>query len=104
KQKLLGFQAENGWKPQAWSAVADALKKEAVLKGGEKTATKCQDHWLGFGWDDGLKMVTASDEVWATYLKMNPKASRWCKTPFLLYDDIHFLVHGVIATGAGAFH
>jgi hypothetical protein len=45
KQKLLGFQAENGWKPQAWSAVADALK-EAVLKGGEKTATKCQDHWV----------------------------------------------------------
>lgn len=24
----------------------------------------------GFGWDDGLKMVTASDEVWATYLKV----------------------------------
>ena len=24
----------------------------------------------GFGWDDGLKMVTASDDVWATYLKV----------------------------------
>ncbi|KAF8229798.1 hypothetical protein L208DRAFT_1177188, partial [Tricholoma matsutake] len=58
----------------------------------------------GFGWDDGLKMVTASDEVWAMYLKMNPKASCWHKTPFPLHDDIHFLVHGVIATGAGAFH
>jgi hypothetical protein len=23
KQKLLGFQAENGWKPQAWSTAAD---------------------------------------------------------------------------------
>ena len=45
KQKLLGFQAENGWKPLAWSAVANALK-EAVQKGGEKTAMKCQDHWV----------------------------------------------------------
>lgn len=45
KQKHLGFQAENGWKPQAWSAVAEALKTEAEHKGGQKTATKCQDHW-----------------------------------------------------------
>ena len=35
---------------------------------------------------------------------MNPKASRWRKTPFPLYDDMHFLVHGIVATGAEAFH
>jgi hypothetical protein len=35
---------------------------------------------------------------------MNTKASHWHKIPFPLYDDIHFLVHGVVATGAGAFH
>ena len=28
----------------------------------------------------------------------------WRNTPFSLYDDIHFIVDGVVVTGAAAFH
>ncbi|KAJ7737174.1 hypothetical protein DFH07DRAFT_985750 [Mycena maculata] len=56
----------------------------------------------GFGWDNGLHMVTATDEVWDAYLKSHPK-SKWRKTPFPLYNNILYLVKGIIATGAGAF-
>ena len=80
----------------------------------------------GFGWDEGTKTCTASLDVWEKYiavhsisyieiiiyhhrtdpylLKAHPNAARWRMTSFPLYDDIHFLVNGIVATGAGAFH
>ncbi|KAJ7735178.1 hypothetical protein B0H16DRAFT_1731442 [Mycena metata] len=58
----------------------------------------------GFGWDEGLKIVTASDDVWAAYLEKHENAKKWRKKPFPLYDDIMFLVDDKVATGAGAFH
>ncbi|KAF8056485.1 Myb/SANT-like DNA-binding domain-containing protein, partial [Lyophyllum atratum] len=120
-QKLAGAQAENGWKSTAWVAVVKALEEGGLSKpGNKKTAAKCSDHWgnlkasyvqvhklrncSGFGWDDQAKMVTATDDVWDAYLKSHKKAERWRKTPFPLYDDIHYLVSGIVATGAGAFH
>ncbi|KAJ6576148.1 hypothetical protein DFH09DRAFT_1311585 [Mycena vulgaris] len=115
--KEKGFQSDNGWKPQAWPHCIESLKDSP---GPPKTADKIQDHWgnlksnfnvvyalrgaSGFGWDDGLKMVTATDEVWDTYLKTHSKAKRWRKTCFPLYDDILYLVDGIVAIGAGAFH
>ncbi|KAJ7036435.1 hypothetical protein C8F04DRAFT_1258001 [Mycena alexandri] len=109
-----GFQSESGWKPQTWAHCAEALKDSP---GPKKTADKIQDHfsnaflWVqklrglsGFGWDDGLKLVTASDNVWDALLAKTPKAKHWRKTPFPLYDNILYLVEGIVATGAGAFH
>lgn len=32
------------------------------------------------------------------------KAAQWKNTPFPLYDEMSYLVDGVVATGAGAFH
>ncbi|KAF8194055.1 hypothetical protein K438DRAFT_1469004, partial [Mycena galopus ATCC 62051] len=99
--KDLGMQSDSGWKPAVWSACAEVLKDS---QGAEKTADKCQDHYTnlkgafnavrklrglsGFGWDDGLKMVTASDEVWELYLATHENARKWRKTRFPLYDDI----------------
>jgi len=115
--KLAGMQSDNGWKPQVWPLCRDAV---AGSSGAEKTAEKCADHWTnmkaafnevrklrdlsGFGWDDGLKIVVASDDVWDAYLTRHPGAKKWRKKPFPLYDDILFLVDGKVATGAGAFH
>ncbi|KAJ6503676.1 hypothetical protein C8R45DRAFT_1209316 [Mycena sanguinolenta] len=111
------FQAYSGWKPQIWNFCATDLKDSPGL---EKTALKCKDQFQtikgkfaelrvlcnlsGFGWDDGLKMVTASADVWQRYIEAHPDAARWQTTPFPLYDDMLYLVEGIIATGAGAFH
>ncbi|KAJ7851311.1 hypothetical protein B0H14DRAFT_2350369, partial [Mycena olivaceomarginata] len=73
------------------------------LKGAFNAVRKLRD-LSGFGWDDGLKMVTASDEVWELYLATHENARKWRKTRFPLYDDILIIVDGIVATGAGAFH
>ncbi|KAF8151548.1 hypothetical protein B0H34DRAFT_755712, partial [Crassisporium funariophilum] len=123
QQKDNGNQSGAGWKAQVWQAVADALKAEGASKGPEKTSKKCSDHWanvrpllkknflevsaicnaLGFGWDEGTKICTATDDVWAKYIAAHPNAERWRSAPFPLYDEIHILVNGIVATGEGAF-
>ncbi|KAJ7698104.1 hypothetical protein B0H17DRAFT_878603, partial [Mycena rosella] len=90
--KDMGMQSESGWKPQVWHLCAECLKGGA---GGTKTADKISAfhrrmvhaHFSklksafitvrklreqsGFGWDDGLKMVTASDDVWEVYIEVH---------------------------------
>ncbi|KAJ6559341.1 hypothetical protein B0H10DRAFT_1633055, partial [Mycena sp. CBHHK59/15] len=109
-----GFQLENGWKPQTWAHCMDILKD---ILGPPKTGEKCLDHWgnlksslievdtlshvSGFGLDDGLKMVTATGEVWDTPLQKHPKAKCSQKTPFPLYDDILYIVKGIVLPAQG---
>ena len=45
QQKEAGYQSGAGWKSQVWTAVEAALTAEGIIKGGPKTATKCQDRW-----------------------------------------------------------
>jgi Myb/SANT-like DNA-binding domain len=76
----------------------------------------------GFGWDEENKMVTASDDVWTSYIRVSneftssiqfllilvpqahPDAAIWRTKPFPLYDEIAGLVEGRYATGEGALH
>ncbi|KAJ7877174.1 hypothetical protein B0H13DRAFT_2668455 [Mycena leptocephala] len=115
--KTNGFQADSGWKPQIWAYCAADL---AGTPGGKKTATKCKDQYQGikknftevhvirnlsgFGWDDGLKLVTATQDAWDCLFAAHPDYTRWQTTLFPLYDDMLFLVDGIIATKVGAFH
>lgn len=74
----------------------------------------------GFGWDDGRKLVTAADEQWNELAQVHSRINywdscqpclsqrdsqikKWKTTPFPLYDEMHSLVDGVVATGSGAF-
>lgn len=45
EQKLLGNQADSGWKAIVWKAVADALATNGDANEPKKTPAKCQDHW-----------------------------------------------------------
>ncbi|KIK83598.1 hypothetical protein PAXRUDRAFT_14598 [Paxillus rubicundulus Ve08.2h10] len=60
----------------------------------------------GFGWDDNLKMVTALPAVWDELRNKShmKKYLRWEHTPFPAYDEMLFLVDGIIVTGSTAFH
>ncbi|KAF9218368.1 hypothetical protein BS17DRAFT_646931, partial [Gyrodon lividus] len=44
-QKDAGNQARDGWKPSVWIVAAAKLLMEGSKKDGEKTSTKCSDHW-----------------------------------------------------------
>ncbi|KAG6895804.1 hypothetical protein C0992_012374 [Termitomyces sp. T32_za158] len=119
-------QSEAGWKKTVWTAVAAALAKavkdkEIVLKGPAKEAGKCSKHWnhlkkmfnqvdfvcncSGMGWDEGRKICATPDHIWQElFHKTVQRAAHWRITPFPCYDEMHYLVFGTVATGAGAFH
>ncbi|KAF8871548.1 Myb/SANT-like DNA-binding domain-containing protein [Infundibulicybe gibba] len=126
KQKENGRMTDNSsWHRQAWTEAEKALSGTELKTGGaKKVAKSCQDRWTalkkdyvmvkklrdnsgpgisGFGWNDTLCIVTASDEVWDAVLKSNPNLKKWRKKPFPLYDDMHDLVVGTVATGDGVF-
>ncbi|KAJ7336834.1 hypothetical protein DFH08DRAFT_813149 [Mycena albidolilacea] len=104
----MGLQSDSGFKPQAYHICANAFKDDT--NGAVKTADKWADHFsylkksfsvirklqeqFSFRWDDGLKIMTTSDDVWDAYIA----------DQLPLYDEILFLVDGIVATGAGAFH
>ncbi|KAJ7195094.1 hypothetical protein GGX14DRAFT_475363 [Mycena pura] len=95
--KDAGFQSDSGWKPQTWARVALAL---ANSPGVPKVSEKCQDRFgtlkqsyrevrtllglSGFGWNEGLKIVTASAEVWDAYLEVRHTSSTVTWHPFSL--------------------
>ncbi|KAJ7802458.1 hypothetical protein B0H13DRAFT_1931871 [Mycena leptocephala] len=91
--KTNGFQADSGWKPQIWNYCAADL---AGTPGAEKTAAKCKDHCQikksfaevhaicnlsGFGWDEGLKMVTATLDVWDKTSRASSRPVQGPSTP-----------------------
>lgn len=45
EQKLLGNQADSGWKGIVWKTLSEQLEKEGSGQGPKKTPAKCQDHW-----------------------------------------------------------
>ncbi|KJA19982.1 hypothetical protein HYPSUDRAFT_142971 [Hypholoma sublateritium FD-334 SS-4] len=58
----------------------------------------------GFSWDDFKQVVTASVEVWDAFLAKRKNFAKWRDTPFPVYDMMHDLVNGTVATGGGVFH
>ncbi|OJT06737.1 hypothetical protein TRAPUB_2409 [Trametes pubescens] len=116
KNKTEGRQANSGWKPGVWTEVSHELQGGL---GGVKTVKSCQDrwrtllkeyntvHWLvtqvsGFGWDEDLKKVTVTDNVWDDFLKKHTKVTKYRTRGFPLYDCIAALVEGKQATGEQA--
>ncbi|TFK64063.1 hypothetical protein BDN72DRAFT_775130 [Pluteus cervinus] len=128
QEKVNGGQSDSGWKSVVWTTALAELKVKGDNKGAPKTASKISDHfanvcslfWFflkanfvqvkklreqsGFGWDDVTKLVIASNDTWDAYIKSHPNMAKWRRTPFPLYDDMLFLVDGIVATGEGAFH
>ncbi|KAF8523813.1 Myb/SANT-like domain-containing protein, partial [Gautieria morchelliformis] len=81
-QKALGNISENGFKSAVWQVVVDQLKVMDMThpKGSLKTVSQVKSRFQllkkqykivkalclqsGFGWDEGLQMVVAPEEVW----------------------------------------
>ncbi|OCB87770.1 hypothetical protein A7U60_g5093 [Sanghuangporus baumii] len=115
-----GQQSENGWKKQVFERVVEALdgtelSSGGVRKGVEQVKNRYQRFKAeyrdvkklrdasGFGWDDTLHLVTATADVWERYLAVHKDSRKWKERRFPLYDDIAYLVEGIIADGHRAF-
>jgi hypothetical protein len=77
----------------------------------------------GWGWDEGIQKVRATQEQWEDYLKVchfsflfmvqqaidtivqaHPYAAKFRKCSFPIYDELLGLLEGKTATGEFAFH
>ncbi|KDQ06774.1 hypothetical protein BOTBODRAFT_234348, partial [Botryobasidium botryosum FD-172 SS1] len=111
-QKELGLQSENGWKPTVWTTVA-AVLRENFPDGATKGVKQIRSRWQrikaqfhivqtlrrqsGFGWSEGIQMVTAPSHVWDSYLTAHPKAKPFRKRPFPLYERLSMIIDGTVA-------
>ncbi|OQR85887.1 hypothetical protein ACHHYP_11216, partial [Achlya hypogyna] len=101
-----------GLKKEAYTRLVAAFNAKAKTKYAKKQlqgrlstlkAEYMRVHALrtssGFGWDAVSGLPTAPDEVWTAYLANNPKSAPFRVKPFPLYDQLHAIYSGAVATG-----
>ena len=82
-QQNAGKRSDTGWKKEAWASVIGNFNERFALK---YTVPQCKSRLSqlksqyntvkkltelsGFGWDDVLHVVVASDEVWEKYIEV----------------------------------
>ncbi|KAA1110246.1 hypothetical protein PGT21_015714 [Puccinia graminis f. sp. tritici] len=110
-----GKRCNNGFKPETHRWVATELSNE--FPGSEFTGPKVKSKlnqtfkkWYdafvackeasGFGWNEDQCMVTASEEVWSSFLVSHPTAKRFKNTPFPEFHELNVIVSGNAAVGA----
>ncbi|KAI8570714.1 hypothetical protein RHMOL_Rhmol01G0057700 [Rhododendron molle] len=96
-----------------WAAILEELKKRThktdytLIKIHQKFDRLKKDYRLfkdltersGLGWDPVSQTVTASAEVWVTYLQANKDARKFIGKGLDHYDLLHELLDGSLATG-----
>ncbi|KLO17660.1 hypothetical protein SCHPADRAFT_867773 [Schizopora paradoxa] len=115
RQRLLGKQSDNGWKGVVWSACSEKILTELetvkppdACKGRWRTlksnylTVKELLHKSGSGWNDAKKVIEASSDAWADWIKSDSKVESWRDKRFPLYNEIGNLVDGAHATGEAA--
>eukprot|EP00268_Persea_americana_P051107 TRINITY_DN5621_c0_g1_i3.p1 TRINITY_DN5621_c0_g1~~TRINITY_DN5621_c0_g1_i3.p1 ORF type:complete len:159 (+),score=36.73 TRINITY_DN5621_c0_g1_i3:996-1472(+) len=53
----------------------------------------------GFGWDDTLKMVTASNDVWDSMEQAKSKLAKYRRITVKFFDEVHDLIDDDVAQG-----
>ncbi|OAV86172.1 hypothetical protein PTTG_10408, partial [Puccinia triticina 1-1 BBBD Race 1] len=56
----------------------------------------------GFGWDETLCEVTASDEVWERYVAIHPNARKFWEVPYPEFCSLDKIFGSSLATGEGS--
>ncbi|EFP81328.2 uncharacterized protein PGTG_06949 [Puccinia graminis f. sp. tritici CRL 75-36-700-3] len=109
-----GKQGEGGFKPEVHPWVASELLKD--FPGNPFTSAKVKSKYTqgfkkiynafvackgasGFGWNEAKSMVTASEDVWNSFLVLHPSAKRFKNTPFPEYSDFQTIFEGHTARG-----
>ncbi|XP_058088658.1 uncharacterized protein At2g29880-like [Magnolia sinica] len=105
EQIALGRNGDNGFKREAYQAVADAVhRRTQILLTWQNVQNKLRYHKReygdikdmlaasGFGWDSERMVVMAPDEVWEEYLKSYPRAERLRGKRIERMDDLSVIV------------
>ncbi|TVU21934.1 hypothetical protein EJB05_31605, partial [Eragrostis curvula] len=104
---------DNGWSSEAWNLMVRKFhdqfpyvqltkdqiqdkKKELKRDFNVLKEARIQS---GVHWDEKLCMITAEPAIWANIIKSHPKASKFQRKGFPLYDDLEKLYAGKTAEG-----
>ncbi|CAN6448108.1 unnamed protein product [Victoria cruziana] len=107
EQTSRGRRTEVGFTKDAWKSIFLAFNKRfnlnytiSQLKSRYRRLKtqyrmiKALRNLNGFGWDDELKVVTASEDVWEQYISEHPDARNYKSKYFPFYDECAILFDG----------
>nr|XP_027076068.1 uncharacterized protein LOC113699922 [Coffea arabica] len=111
----LGNRPNNSFKSSSFTRVVDAMKDKfgvtcsvdhvenhlRTVRSSWSTIVKIREK-SGFGWDDTLKMITASPSVYHAYIQKNPGHDKYIQNKIKLYDEMAVVVGKDLATGSFA--
>ncbi|CDP19744.1 unnamed protein product [Coffea canephora] len=111
----LGNRPNNSFKSSSFTRVVDAMKDKfgvtcsvehvenhlRTVRSSWSTIVKIREK-SGFGWDDTLKMITASPSVYHAYIQKNPGHDKYIDNKIELYDEMAVVVGKDLATGSFA--
>ncbi|XP_071928355.1 uncharacterized protein [Coffea arabica] len=111
----LGNRPNNSFKSSSFTRVVDAMKDKfgvtcsvdhvenhlRTVRSSWSTIVKIREK-SGFGWDDTLKMITASPSVYHAYIQKNPGHDKYIQNKIELYDEMAVVVGKDLATGSFA--
>ncbi|KAF8380702.1 hypothetical protein HHK36_028192 [Tetracentron sinense] len=109
-----GNKGDNGWKPQAYQAVVNAIYEKLGISLNKEQVRSRIKRWKkeylaistlldqsGFGWDDTKKMVTADDSIWDEYLKSHSDARPYRTKSIPDFDSLSLIIANDSANGSG---
>lgn len=103
---------DSGFKKAGWAHIREAFNKASEdnysneqinskyrdLKAKYTIVRAMRDN-SGFGIDPVTQQPTAASQVWDHYLAAHPEAKAFRKKPLMMYDDLHVIFGGKVATG-----
>jgi hypothetical protein len=108
-----GNTAEGGFKKQQWTCITEAFRNHSGLAPDKQILQnklvqlkkkfaifKALKSNSGFGWDDALKVPTAPDAVWISYLAVHKEAREFRRKSLEYFDELDEIFAGNIATGS----
>ncbi|TVU06883.1 hypothetical protein EJB05_46919, partial [Eragrostis curvula] len=107
------YRAQNGWSSEAWNLMVRKFQdqfpyvqlskdqiqdKEKELKRDFSVLKEARKQ-SGVHWDEKLCMIVAEPAIWANIIESCPKASKFQRKGFPLYDELDKLYAGKTAEG-----
>ncbi|KAJ8422115.1 hypothetical protein Cgig2_025300 [Carnegiea gigantea] len=101
-----GNRPNNSFKSSSYVSAANAISKKfnvkclpkhidndlKIVKNAWVVISKLRDKESGFGWDDNLKMITASPTLYSTYTEVNPTYEKYLNKKIDMYDEMAVVV------------
>lgn len=112
EMKLVGRKVEKSFNTACWKEAIAKIKEKRGLEPTVDNAKNNYKNWRtrykevkqllsmsGFGWDDALKIVTTSDDVWESMEQAKSKLAKYKRITVKFFDEVHHLIADDVIQG-----